>query len=157
LVDDDVVRDDPTDPVEDGKSGEEVVGEEIPAEGAEEGIGEEAFTRDTTAITNTGVLLRVKGVEEGAGDEIGGPDHGRRLNEEATCDTTDGKANELGGHDKQPLIAKVVRLIVVDALDGHNVSLQGWEMTDEISKEDEWQMWRTKDLPRKLIGTRRLP
>jgi hypothetical protein len=59
----------------------------------------------------------VEGVEESAVDEVGGPDwrevsavyeewgewmlrtHRRRLDEETTSDTTDGEADELGGHD----------------------------------------------------------
>lgn len=93
LVDDDIVGGDPADPVEIREGAEDVAREEVPAEGTEEAVEEEAFTRDTTARTDTGVLLRVQRVEQGAGDEVGGPDHGRGLDEEAASNTTDRETN----------------------------------------------------------------
>lgn len=115
--------DDPADPVESREGGEDVAGEEVPAEGEDERIGEEAFTGDTAAGTDTGVLLRVEGVEERAGDEVGGPDHGGRLHEETTGDTTDRETDELGGHDEQPLVAEVVCLVVVHPLHCNDIRL----------------------------------
>ena len=38
----------------------------------------------------------MEGVEKGAGDEVGGPDHGGGLDEEATSNATNGEA-DLGG------------------------------------------------------------
>ena len=74
LVDNDVVRDNPADPVEERECLEYVPGEEIPARRAEEGVEEEPFTADTPTVTHTGIHLGVQGVEEGACHEVGGPD-----------------------------------------------------------------------------------
>lgn len=74
LVDGDVVGGDPADPGEVTQGLEEVAGEEVPDGGGEEGVEEEPLTAHTTAATNTGVLLRVQGVEKSAGNQVGGPD-----------------------------------------------------------------------------------
>ena len=75
LVDNDVLGRNPADPVEEREGLEDVAGEEVPAEGSQEHVGEEAFTGDTTARTHAAVVLRVQGVEESASDEVRGPDH----------------------------------------------------------------------------------
>lgn len=51
-----------------------------PAERGKEAVEEEPLTADTTAVTDTSVLLRVERVEERACDQVGGPDciHGSR-------------------------------------------------------------------------------
>lgn len=93
LVDDDVLRCDPAYPAEEREGLEEVAGEEVPEEGADEDVEEEPLTGDTAAGTDTGVLLRMEGVEQCAGDQIGGPDHGRGLHQKATSNTTNGETN----------------------------------------------------------------
>ena len=93
LVDNDVVRDNPADPVEVRERAEEVAGEEVPTERADEDVEEEPLAGDTAAGSHAGVVLGVKGVEQRAGDQVGGPDHRGRLHQEAASDTTDGEPN----------------------------------------------------------------
>lgn len=141
LVDDDVFRRNPTDPVEEREGLEDVAGEEVPAKGADKHIYEEPLTRDTAAGTHTGVLLRVEGVEERAVDQICWPDHRRGRDQEAASNATDGEpdlrrlsekhlenqvlgTHKLRRHDDHPLVAEVIRLIVVHSLDRDDVGLQ---------------------------------
>ena len=70
---------------------EEVTGYEVPTERAEESEQEEPFSRDSTTLANSGVLLRMEGVEERASDQVGRPDHRRRCDQEASCNAADGK------------------------------------------------------------------
>ena len=44
-------------------------------------------------------LLGVQCVEERGRDEVVGPNHGRRSDEEALANATDREANQLGRHD----------------------------------------------------------
>lgn len=67
----------------------------------------------------------MKGVEEGACDQVRGPDHGGWLDEETASDTTHGEADKLGRHNDHPLIAEIVDLLVVDALHSDNISCIG--------------------------------
>jgi hypothetical protein len=69
-------RHDPRDPRKVGEGLEEVPGEEVPREGAEEGVEEEALARDAAVGALAGEVLGVEGVEEGAGDEVRWPDWG---------------------------------------------------------------------------------
>ena len=75
-----------------------------PEETAQEHIREEPLTGDTATITNTSILLRMECIEKSASDQVGGPDHGGGLDEEATGDTTNRETDQLGGHNKHPLI-----------------------------------------------------
>ncbi len=61
---------------------------------------------------------------EANAEEHSEPTHGRRSNEEASRNAADGKADELRGHDYQPLVKEAVRLIVVYTLHGDDVGLQ---------------------------------
>ena len=74
LVDYDVVRNDPAHPVEEREGLEDVSGEEVPARRREETVEEEPLATDTTAVTDTGVDLRVQRVEERTGDQVRRPD-----------------------------------------------------------------------------------
>ena len=74
LVDDNVVRDDPAHPVEERERLEDVAGEEVPTCRREETVEEEPLATDTTAVTDTGVDLRVQRVEECTGDQVRRPD-----------------------------------------------------------------------------------
>jgi hypothetical protein len=49
--------------------------------------------------TGTPGLLGVQCVEERGRDEVVGPNHGRRSDEEALANATDREANQLGRHD----------------------------------------------------------
>ena len=82
----DVVGSNPANPREVTQSAEEVAREEVPDGGTDESVGEEAFTRDTTAITHTSIGLGVQGVEERARHKVGGPDHRLGLYKEPTGD-----------------------------------------------------------------------
>ena len=66
-----------------------------PNERSQETVDEKALTADTAAATHPSVLSGVQGVEKGAADEIGGPDHGGRCDEEAAGNTSDGEPDEL--------------------------------------------------------------
>ena len=57
LIDRNVVWDDPADPGEVAEGLEEVSGEEVPDSRAQECIKEEAFTADTTTVTDTSICL----------------------------------------------------------------------------------------------------
>ena len=57
LVDDDVIRSNPADPVEEREGLEDVAGEEVPASGSEERVEEEPFAAYTTTVTNSRVVL----------------------------------------------------------------------------------------------------
>lgn len=74
LIDNDIVGDDPADPVKVREGLENVVREPIPARRADEYVEEEAFTANTPALPDTGVLLMVQCVEKGAGNQIDRPD-----------------------------------------------------------------------------------
>lgn len=74
LVDRDIVRGDPADPREVTQSLEEVPREEVPGEGAEERIDEEALSGYSTTVTHASISLCVEGVEKSTCDEIVGPD-----------------------------------------------------------------------------------
>ena len=70
----DIIWRNPAHPAEHAQRLENVSREEIPTCACGEAVEEEAFTRDTAAITHSGVDLGVECVEEGAVDEVGGPD-----------------------------------------------------------------------------------
>lgn len=110
---------DPADPREVAEGAEKIARKDVPHCRTSEGNVEESFTTETAPATNTGVLGRVKGVEERARNEIRRPDHRWRLDEETPRNTSDRKPDQLGGHDNKPLKAKVVSLIVVYALHGN--------------------------------------
>ena len=63
LVDNDVVGNDPTDPIEVRHRLEDVVGEPIPAERAQKHEGKESLAADATTIAYAGILLLMKRVE----------------------------------------------------------------------------------------------
>lgn len=140
LVDDDVVRCDPADPVERGKRGEEVTRDPVPAERADQSVREEALSGETSTRSYARILLGVQGVEQGASDQVGRPDHGRRVDQEPPCDASDretdlhGKiqihqrrdwnvTHELSRHDQKPLVRKVLGLMVEHALNGNDIRL----------------------------------
>ena len=52
---------------------EDVIREEIPGRRAKEGVEEELFTTDTSTVTDTLILLLVKGIEQCAIDKVCGP------------------------------------------------------------------------------------
>lgn len=97
---------------------EKVIWEQVPECGAGESDVEELFTAVASAVTNTRVLGCMEGVEERAGNEIGRPDHGRGLDQEASRNTANGEPNQLSGHDHQPLKAEIVRLAERVLVDG---------------------------------------
>ena len=98
MIDDEVVRDDPADPIEVTEGLENVAREEVPEEGAGEHVDEETFTRDTASVPNTSVMLGMESVEKSASDKVRRPDHGWRRHEEATRYTTD-RETDLGCDD----------------------------------------------------------
>ena len=53
----DVIRSDPAHPTEHAQSLEQVPRQEVPEERTQERVQEETFSRDTTAVTHTGVHL----------------------------------------------------------------------------------------------------
>ena len=93
LVDNDVVRSDPTDPVEVRQRLERISRQPVPAERAEECVGKEPLAGDTAARAHACILLRVQGVEERAGDEIGGPNHRLGLYKEPAGDAANRKSD----------------------------------------------------------------
>ena len=99
---------------------------------------EVSFTAHTATVTNTRILLGVQGVEERAQHEVGGPDHGRRRDEEAASNTADRETDELGGHDDHPLVAKVVGLVVVNALYRDDIRGVGRTGTDACHDSNEY-------------------
>jgi hypothetical protein len=66
---------------------------------ADENICEEAHAGNTTVRMGTPGLLGVQCVEERSLDEVSGPNHGRRRDEEAFANAADREANQLGRHD----------------------------------------------------------
>jgi len=70
-----------------------------PEEGTQEYINEKSLTADSSAGTNTGVLLGMQGIEQSAINETVGPNHGWWGNEETTANSSDRESNELGRHN----------------------------------------------------------
>jgi hypothetical protein len=85
LVDDGAVGPDPGDPREPRQALEEDAGEPVPHKRAHKDIEEPLVPADGPAVGPRRVRGRVvvEGVKEGAVDEVGGPDHGRRPDQEA--------------------------------------------------------------------------
>jgi hypothetical protein len=65
----------------------------------------------------------VQSIEQRTVDQVGGPDHRRRLDQESASNTADGETDDLCGHDHQPLVSKVGVLVVIHALDGYDIGL----------------------------------
>lgn len=63
---------------------------------ADKNVDEEALAGSATVDVSSRSLLGVQRVEERGGDEVGGPDHRRRCDEEAFANTTDREAKHLG-------------------------------------------------------------
>lgn len=59
---------------------EDIAREEVPRARRDKDVGEEPFTTDTSAVTHTGVTLRVQGVEQSAVHQVGGPDWCKLIN-----------------------------------------------------------------------------
>lgn len=72
----------------------------------------------------------VQSVEQSTVHQVGGPDHRRGSDQEATADTTHGETDELGGHDHEPLVREVPGLVVEDTLHSDNVSGVSRAVTD---------------------------
>lgn len=120
LVDGDVVGNNPADPREVTEGLEKVPGEEIPDSRSNKSVAEEPLATYSSAVTDTGIRLRMKGVEKSAGYEIIWPDcllvnkvrekasrgltHGRWLHKESSGNTTDRESNELCRHHHHPLV-----------------------------------------------------
>ena len=79
LIDDNIVGCNPAHPAKIAEGLEDVAGEEVPAEAPRKRVRKEALAREAGSVADPDVLLRVERVEERAGDEVRGPDHGRRL------------------------------------------------------------------------------
>ena len=93
LVDDNIVRNNPANPVGVRERLKHVAREPVPRERADEDVSEEAFARNSPTITHTSIALRVKCVEERTRNEVCWPDHGGRLNKESSGDTANGEAD----------------------------------------------------------------
>lgn len=98
LIHDQIVRRDPAYPREHGEGLEEVAGEEEEEEGAGEDADEPFIARDRAR--GRVLVLGVERVEQGADDEVRGPDHARGPDEEAATEPGEAEAGELGGEDE---------------------------------------------------------
>lgn len=68
LVDDDVIRHNPADEREIGKTAEQIVGDEVPDSRAREDDEEKLFASHSTSTTDTSVVLSMQSVEESTVD-----------------------------------------------------------------------------------------
>ena len=75
-----------------------------PGKRRKEAEHEEPLTADASTVSDTRILLRMQRIEEGAADQICGPDHGRWGDKEPPCDASNGETNQLGGHHHHPLV-----------------------------------------------------
>lgn len=75
-----------------------------PCKRAKKAINEETFTTDTTSRTDTSIVLRMQGIKQSTVDQISRPYHWWWRHKEALGNATNRKANQLGRHDKKPLI-----------------------------------------------------
>lgn len=75
-------------------------------------------------------MSAVQGVEKRTVHQVGGPDHRRGSDQEATADTTHGETDELGGHHHEPLVREVPGLVVEDTLDGNDICGVSRAVTD---------------------------
>lgn len=110
LIEGDVLGSGPADKGKDGEGFEEVAGEEEEEKGGGHDDDEEAVAGDAFGRGDVGdgkghgegvvFVFCMEGVEEGAGDEVLGPDHASGPNEEAPAETSEAKAGELGGKDE---------------------------------------------------------
>jgi hypothetical protein len=95
--------------------------QEIPNNTSSKDVNEVPFSRNSTTLALTGLVLAVEGVEQGAVHEIDRPDHGRWRNQELSQNTTKRKSNQLGGHNNKPLIREVPLCIVESMSNGDDV------------------------------------
>ena len=75
-----------------------------PGKRRKEAEHKEPLTADASTVSDTRILLRMQRIEEGAADQICGPDHGRWGDKEPPCDASNGETNQLGGHHHHPLV-----------------------------------------------------
>ena len=73
LIDDHVVRSDPTGPSKEAEGLKEVTGNKIPHQPRKEYDREKTLARDAAAGTHASIVLGMQSVEEGTGDQIDGP------------------------------------------------------------------------------------
>ena len=97
LVDDDIIGGDPADPVEVGESGEEIAGKEEEEKGGHAEIDIVSVATEASAFA---VLFCVEGIEEGAGDQILGPEHTGWPHQEASAEACQTKACHLSCQDE---------------------------------------------------------
>lgn len=53
-----------------------------PQKGPHKDVSEKSLAAGTSVTSDTCILLRMQSVEQGAGDKVGRPNHGWRLNQE---------------------------------------------------------------------------
>ena len=75
-----------------------------PGKRRKEAEHKEPLTADASTVSDTRILLRMQRIEEGAADEIRGPDHRRWRDKEPSCDASNGETNQLSRHDEKPLV-----------------------------------------------------
>lgn len=75
LVEGYIVGGNPAYPGEETERLEDIAREEVPEETTSETVDEESLPRDTAMLSDTGILLRMQGVEECTGNEIIWPDY----------------------------------------------------------------------------------
>ena len=115
MVDFDVVRCDPADPREEGKTGEEEAGDEVPSNAAQDDEKEESLAREMALLSNAPCPM--KGVHQTAADEGAGVNHAGGVDEEPVEETGKADANELGGQIVHDPVRVGQLLPIVDLLD----------------------------------------
>lgn len=127
LIDDRAVGSDPGHPGEHTQEGSDEAGEPVPDERTNHGIQEKTVLSDspTTGLGGVGTTMIVEGSEQTGVDQIGGPDHSSRGDEETMEETSDTKPEHLGGDTHQNLETPTEVLTVKGTLSEQDISSVG--------------------------------
>lgn len=122
---------DPADPRDTGQQGHDVTREPVVGERSGGHQEEEHVARHlpggafVTIVRDTenavGGVATMEGVEQTGVDQVDGPDHGGRANEEAAKSTGETVTNKLGRDDEQETTAKAPGVVVVELLDNDDI------------------------------------
>ena len=84
--------------------GEEHIWKLTVKEVADRDVGEQTHSGNSITPPRTCCVLGVQRVEDCTNGKDWGPYHGRRCDEDTLAKATNREANQLGRHDKQPLV-----------------------------------------------------
>lgn len=123
LLDNDAVRRNPTNPGKRRQALEDPTGEPVPDKGTKAYNEEQLVAADgpTVGLCRVGWRVIVQAVEEGDVDQVGGPDHGGRPDQEATSQAGQAISSTQRGDAKQKLECPAEILLVPQTLSQEDI------------------------------------